>query len=214
VLLEKPVATSAAAVAQLSDVLSAQRVGSILFLTYRFSPLVASFVADCQARTPVGAQLSFFTATHPSEVVGWRREHGVLLDLGFHVFDLLDAAVGRIARIAAHGDRSRWAGLFIDHTRGCFSEASICWAGLATRRTAFEVFTEEGNLALDPGACVRGPWLASGIRRAVWARVREGRRDASGIERGLYLQQCVDAAEHSLRLGGRFVDVARRFAEP
>jgi predicted dehydrogenase len=208
VLLEKPVAACVEDATNLADILAAQRVRSLLFLTYSFSPLVRQFVDGCRNRSPVRARLLFSTTAHPSKVTGWRRDRGLLLDLGFHVFDLLDAVGGRIVRILAHGDRMQSVDLRVEHAAGCVSEANVSWAGLPTRRTELNVLTEKGTMSLDPTACTRGAWLPTGVRQAVWGLVRENRRDGPGIEHGVYLQQCVGAAERSLSEEGAFVLVA------
>lgn len=206
VLLEKPVAVSADEAGKLADVLDASRSGSLLFLTYRFAPRIRSFIDRCRSRDPVRAGVRFLTTARGSEVTGWRRTRGLLLDLGFHVFDLLDAVAGPICRVRADGDLWRSVDLRVEHTDGCASAATVGWSGLPARRTEVEVLTGEGLLTLGADAFVRGPWLASGLRSAVWALVREGQRGAPGIEHGVYLQRCVQAAEKSLT-SGRTVEV-------
>lgn len=198
VLLEKPVADRVEEAVSLADTLACCRVGSLLMLTYSFSPQVRSFVAGCRVHVPHSVVLRFLTTTRPDELTGWRRRCGLLLDLGYHVFDLLDAVLGTICRVAARGDRGRRVDLRVEHAAGGSSTATVAWAGLPVRRTELEVLTSDGPLVLDPRACVRGDWLPRSVRAAVWSLVRERRRLEPGIARGVYLQRCVAAAESSL----------------
>jgi predicted dehydrogenase len=80
----------------------------------------------------------------------WRLERGPLLDLGPHVIDLLDAALGRVVRIRAHGDLKGWVGLVLDHEGGTASEASLCASTAADPNIAgVEVFGPTGALRVD-----------------------------------------------------------------
>lgn len=206
VLLEKPVAATVEEARALADTLAAGRTGSLLFLTYRFAPRVRSFAARCRELGAVRAELRFLTTARGSEVSGWRRSRGLLLDLGFHVFDLLDAVAGPVSRIRADGDLRHSVDLRVEHVGGCASAATVAWSGLPARRTELMVRTGTEVSVLGPGAFVRGPWLAAGLRAAVWDLVRAGGREAPGVEHGVYLQRCVDAAEQSL-VARRSVDV-------
>ena len=55
----------------------------------------------------------------------WRRRHGALLDVGPHLFDLLEGAVGPIEELSGRGDPLRWVSLTCRHAGGQVSEVSM-----------------------------------------------------------------------------------------
>jgi hypothetical protein len=128
----------------------------------------------------------------------WRLEHGALLDLGPHVIDLLDAALGPVVRIRAHGDPTRWIGLLLDHGSGAVSEASLSMRSpVDPARATLEIHTATGVVDLDASA-VAGPAAFTTV-------VDELIETAAGVPhpldvgRGLHLQRLLDAARHDLR---------------
>lgn len=68
-----------------------------------------------------GAQRLARTSAGPA----WRTEMGVLRSLGPYLIDLLDAALGPVGAVRAHGDPDGWLGLLLEHSAGRFSEASL-----------------------------------------------------------------------------------------
>ena len=76
-------------------------------LRNRFTAVGQAFVEAAQAVPARGGIGSFITgAALPGSpfATPWRIERGALLDLGPHVLDLMDAAMGPIERIDATGD--------------------------------------------------------------------------------------------------------------
>ena len=55
----------------------------------------------------------------------WRLQHGALLDVGQHVLDLLDAAVGPIRLDLGRGDLHAWVSPTAVHEGGAVSDAAI-----------------------------------------------------------------------------------------
>lgn len=49
----------------------------------------------------------------------------MLRDDGVDLVDLLEATLGRIVDVQAHGERRGWLGLMLDHQIGRYSEASM-----------------------------------------------------------------------------------------
>ena len=81
---------------------------------------------------------------------------GALRSLGPHLIDVLDAALGPIQQVQAHGDPAGWWP--DDGTRpGRFSEASLtATANVTTSRADIEIFGSGGSAAVEAEAAV-GP---------------------------------------------------------
>lgn len=80
----------------------------------------------------------------------WRLEHGALLDLGPHLLDLLDAAVGPITGIRGTGDPRRWIELTCEHENGAVSQASLSGAvNVSQGITRVELFGAQPPLVYD-----------------------------------------------------------------
>ncbi|PPK65817.1 Gfo/Idh/MocA family oxidoreductase [Actinokineospora auranticolor] len=105
VLLEKPIADTLTNAERLADAVAEAGVASIVVFIRRFAPEVVDWLADLDgtdgwaggtARWLSGALLG---GAYSSSA--WRHEGGALADIGPHVFDLLDAALGRITDVVA-----------------------------------------------------------------------------------------------------------------
>lgn len=77
-----------------------------LVLTNRYHPATRKFLSRARELEITGARSCLL---HGAFLGGefattWRLEHGALLDLGPHLLDLLDAAVGPIVRVRGTGD--------------------------------------------------------------------------------------------------------------
>src|SRR5580693_510023 len=95
-LLEKPVALSAAAAADVAAAAEAAGVASVVFFTARFSPHVRAWLAAAHAAGPwLGGSATWLgTSLDESSPFNtpWRQVKGGLWDLGPHVVSLLWAA--------------------------------------------------------------------------------------------------------------------------
>lgn len=99
---------------------------SQLVLTKRYHPATPTFLEAARHVQVTGARSC---CLHGAFLGGdfattWRQEHGALLDLGPHLLDLLDAAVGPIASVRSTGDPHRW----IELTRGLAHRAVLVLA--------------------------------------------------------------------------------------
>jgi predicted dehydrogenase len=201
-LLEKPIGLDLAGATRLCDVIAETGVGSQVFLTWRYSKVVRDFLAAVAAGPPpIGGRGQFVQgAMVPGHMFAtpWRLEHGPLLDLGPHIIDSLDAALGSVVAVRAHGDERTWVGLLMEHESGVFSEVTL--SGKATiepARSDIEIFTGESVVEVD-GQVVYGPETLSNI-------VGEFVATASGVphpldaERGLHLSKIIDLALTDLR---------------
>src|SRR5580693_6262607 len=98
-LLEKPVALSAAAAADVAAAAEAAGVASVVFFTARFSPHVRAWLAAAHAASPFNTP--------------WRQAKGGLWDLGPHVVSLLWAALGPVTAVTADAGGSGTAHLVL-----------------------------------------------------------------------------------------------------
>ncbi|HSL58020.1 MAG TPA: Gfo/Idh/MocA family oxidoreductase [Acidimicrobiales bacterium] len=199
-LLEKPIALDLTAATRLAEAVGEAGVGSQVLLTWRYTAGVRAFLADLADREPLGGRAQFVSASALGGpfATPWRLEHGALLDLGPHVIDLLDAALGPVVRIRAHGDPNRWLGLLLDHESGAVSEASLSMRSpIDPARATLEIHTASGVVDLD-AAAVAGPAAFTTVVDELIETAR-GVPHPLDVRRGLHLQQLLDAAHRDLR---------------
>ncbi len=199
-LLEKPLALTLADARAVAKAVADAGVMTQLVLSYRFRAHTLDFLAAVRELEPVGAHAEFLTGGYLDGpfATPWRREHGALLDLGPHVLDLLDAALGPIERVTALGDPRRWIALTCRHAGGPISQASLSGT-LVVPETIWRcvVHGRQGTRIFDPNHDDRAPdWGA--VRRAFADGIRTGRAPEFGVERGLRLQEWIDEASRSL----------------
>ncbi len=199
-LLEKPLALDVAGAQRIADAVAEAGVGSVMLLTYRFAPIVRDFLAATADLTVTGGRACFLSGAFLGGpfVGGWRAEHGVLLDVGPHILDLVDAALGPVVDVRAHGDPRHWVGLLLDHEGGARSEVTMsCTAAITPSRTEVEVFGPDGALAVDARAGARAESFAI-LRRELAETARRGGGHPCDAARGLHLQQLVARATAAL----------------
>ena len=204
VLLEKPVALNVAGAERVAGAVQAAGVGSLVVLTYRFSEAVRSFLADAAAFDAWGGRGCFLSGAFlggPYAASPWRQEHGALYDVGPHLIDLLDAALGPVERVSAHGDSDRWVGLLLGHAGGAVSEVSLsARAGIDPSRTEVELFGSTGQLAFSRDRVDAADLVAT--LRAEFAHVaRTGEPHPVDVRRGVHLQRIIASAAEQLATG-------------
>jgi predicted dehydrogenase len=201
-LLEKPLGLDVDGARRIADAVGEAGVGSVVLLTYRFSPVVREFLERVPDLPVTGGRACFLSGAFLGGpfVGGWRAEHGVLLDIGPHILDLVDAALGPVVEVRGHGDPRHWVGLLLDHESGARSEVSMsCTAAITPSRTELEVFGPEGSLTVDGRAGVRAESFAL-LRRELAETARRGGGHPCDAARGLHVQELV--ARATAALGG------------
>jgi predicted dehydrogenase len=159
-LLEKPLALDVEHAERLVNVIADTGVPNQLDLTWRYADVVRSFLDKVRGAEPIGGRAEFITDAYLGGTFAtpWRLEHGPLLDVGPHLIDLLEAALGAVVGIRAHGDLHRWIGLFLEHDTGLSSEVSISAYApvgsdrspvVAPIRAGAEVYTSLGGVEVD-----------------------------------------------------------------
>ncbi|MGW0064040.1 Gfo/Idh/MocA family protein [Streptosporangium sandarakinum] len=198
-LLEKPLAADLEGARRLADAVAEAGVPSQMVLTWRYSPATRAFLARVSAIEPFGGRAAHISGallgsgfTSP-----WRLERGAILDVGPHMIDMLDAALGRVTAVRAHGNTRGWVGLLLEHEGGAVSEASLCMSVPGDKPpAAVEVYGKLGTEAMDGDRL--GPDVFSVMLAEFAETVHGGGGHPLDAAHGLRLQEIISAAEEQL----------------
>ncbi|MEV0344675.1 Gfo/Idh/MocA family oxidoreductase [Nonomuraea sp. NPDC050680] len=198
-LLEKPLADSLENARRLAGAVREAGVASQMVLSMRYMKQVRAFLARCADIEAFGGHAANISnvllGDHPFGTP-WRLERGALLDVGPHVVDLLDAALGRVIGVRAHGNPLGWTGLLLDHEGGAVSEASMCMAAAGDLPPAsVAVYGRTGSARLLPGD---DDDLFETIAEEFARTVRQGGGHPLDAAHGLRLQEIIAEAEAQL----------------
>lgn len=199
-LLDKPLALRLEDAEALAQAVEESGVVTQLMLTHRFRQRTREFLEQARAFGAIGARLAFLSGAfvRGPYACAWRREHGALLDLGPHAFDLLDAALGPIDSVVGRGDPRQVVALSCRHAGGAVSELSLSGVmSLSQSVFELEILSREGRLGFDAvAASADDPWP---LARAEFAdAMRAGRSGPLDVRRGLALQRIIAAATAAL----------------
>jgi predicted dehydrogenase len=207
VLLDKPVGANVAEAEALAGAIDEARVVSQVILTNRYFDSMRSFLDDVRGFDSYGGRASFFgDGAVPGTYFAtpWRVAEGGLLDLGPHVLDGLDAALGRIVAIEAHGDPLRLVLLECEHENGRVSQAALSANSNQTSGLMVEVYGRDFRRTFDVGAFTAEQTAAefAGAQRRIVAEfaaaVASGTPHELDVHRGLHLQRLIDGAAAQL----------------
>lgn len=200
-LLEKPLGVDLAQAEKLVHAVDEAGVPTQMMFTNRYSPRIRTFLELAQAATPIGAVGSYINqAALPGGTFAtpWRVEKGALLDLGPHVLDTLDAAVGPIVDVRGHGDPQRWYILTATHENGVISQAALSLTSpVVTDVAGVKVYTEQGELSCEFVGKDGDPQAPGVIRREFAAVATSGVSHDVDIHRALYIQRLLEQAASS-----------------
>jgi predicted dehydrogenase len=200
-LLEKPIGGDIAGAEELTSVVEREKVPTMVALTWRFAAAVRQFLdKDVPDVEPVGGVGRLLTSTHApgAPTPAWRLARGVLRDQGTDMFDLLEAALGPIAGMHAHGDPRGWVGMNLEHQVGRTSQSSL-YAGARDNVAFVAVSGPKGTAEVEAIGAV-GPDSHQQMIAEFAQAVTEGRSHRLDIEHGLHLQRLIEAAETDLLL--------------
>ena len=152
-LLDKPVATDAAAAQTLADTAKANGVASVVFFTDRFVDVSRAWFDHVQqAGGWRGGWMRWLSALQePGNPFGasiWRQERGALWDTGPHALSTLSAALGPIESLVAVAGGGDLVTLTLCHLSGATSTATlsqfappaaVCFEGAVWGREGFSV---------------------------------------------------------------------------
>lgn len=200
-LLEKPLGLTLAEAEKVADIVNSSGVVNQVMLTNRYSAGIRRFLADVSATKPLGAIATYINgAILPGGLFAtpWRVEHGALLDLGPHVIDIFDAALGPVVDVQGNGDPRRWFGLTLRHENGAISQASLSLATpVEGEVTGVRVFTDKGEFTMDYVGAFGDPLAPATIRKEFAAAIRSGKPHEINVNRALYLQRIIEKAARS-----------------
>lgn len=194
-LLEKPLALDLDGAVALASAVEEAGVPTQLDLTWRYADGVRHFLDAVGRATPIGGRGHFIAGGFLDGpfATPWRTDGNLLLDLGPHVLDVLDAALGPIVGIRGHGDPRRWLGLLLEHESGVTSEVSLtAYAGVDPHRAGVEVYTRQGVIEVDAAEAV-GPDALTRMLDEFVATVA-GAEQPLDVHHGLRLQRVLAAA--------------------
>jgi predicted dehydrogenase len=198
VLLEKPIALDVPNAQRVADAIGEAGVGSLVVLTYRFNEPARDFLRAAHEFQAYGGRGCFLSGAFLGGpfATDWRLAHGCLLDVGPHIVDLLDAALGEVVAIEGAGDVHGWYALTMRHASGATSQASLCCRTAIESRTEVELFGPSGSLVLDGRS--GDPIQTFSNLRATFAEVaRTGAAHPADVHRGLRLQRLLAQAAPS-----------------
>ncbi|MEV6393865.1 Gfo/Idh/MocA family oxidoreductase [Streptomyces sp. NPDC051907] len=208
VLLDKPVATTAAAAEEAADAVRRAGVASVVFCTLRFAAGTAPWIAEQTAAggwyTAHARWLGSLYAPgqdSPYARSPWRREKGGLWDVGPHVLSVLLPVLGDATEATAARGPSDTVHLVLRHASGASSTATLSLsAPVEAAGVSVEFSGESGTAALPSwGEPVRSFEAAVD---ALLEAARTGRAHDCDIRFGLRLTEILAEAERGLGLPG------------
>jgi predicted dehydrogenase len=202
-LLEKPLAFTVAEAERIATAVDEAGVRTVLMLRNRFTSEGRRFVEPVRGADARGAQARFVTgaALEGSPfATPWRVERGALFDLGPHVLDLLDAALGPVVHLSAAGDPRRLLTVATQHEDGAVAQAALSITTPGTDGTLrIEAWTAKGPVAFDGRRSDDDPHVTAALAASLADAVETGADHPVDVHRGLYLQRLLARVEDALR---------------
>jgi predicted dehydrogenase len=208
VLLDKPIGLELDEAERLAETVAASGVVSQLVLTNRYRPSMRAFLDDAAGFGARGGRAMFLgDGAIPGTYFAtpWRLERGGLLDLGPHVLDALDAALGPIVEVRGAGDPLGIVAATCTHESGTISQATLsAVVPIHPSGLVVELFGPDGRLTLDTGAEDAGDEgrdilaAMSTIASEFATAVRTGVPHRLDVRRGLHLQRLIEGIASGL----------------
>ena len=197
-LLEKPIALTLQDAEALCDAIDVAGVRSMVVLSNRYSASVRAFLDEAAGFEALGGRGLFVSGALLGGMFAtpWRLEKGALLDLGPHMIDLVDAALGPVVDVRASGDPLGWVSLQLTHEGGVTSQLALCaTSAVDPGRTSVELYGRTGVLELT---CNTGPEAFFTLAAELAHMVTTGEPHPLDARRGLHLQRIICDAEAQL----------------
>ena len=152
-LLEKPVALSAAAADRVVTAVESAGVASVVFFTARFRTATSTWLEQAGRMELAGGALSWLSSLTGTPFAGspWRIEHGALWDIGPHALSLLVPALGPVTAVQAGAGQRDTVHLVLTHAEGRASTVTVSHT-VAPLATGIETWVhgDAGRLVLLP----------------------------------------------------------------
>jgi len=129
-LLDKPVAFTNEAAAEIVAAVTERNLASVVFFTRRLFPQIADFVADAAAtggwtEARVDHLGSIFTEDNPFGASAWRKQSGGLWDVGPHALALVLPVLGPVTEVAGMAGPRDMTHLLLRHASGTISNLTL-----------------------------------------------------------------------------------------
>jgi predicted dehydrogenase len=196
VILDKPIAGDVAQAQELADAVDAAGVASIVTFTRRFAPETRAFLEAVRSGTyagGLGRWLSGALLGGRYSSSQWRKDGGALLDVGPHVVDLLDAALGEITEVidARLVPDDLWH-ITVGHSGGATSAVQLSLRVPARPTvTEFSVHGRAGVVTLTDRSTSSVDCFTTLIDEFL-VSAGTGSRHECDVHRGLHVQRILD----------------------
>jgi predicted dehydrogenase len=207
VILEKPLAGSIEEADQLVAAAERMAVATLMVLTFRYAPQTIGWLEDVHRIGGWhGGTARWMSATlldSKYEGSRWRHDGGALADIGPHVFDLLDAALGPVTEVvSAHFTEpgAVWH-ILLGHAGGATSTATLTMHTPANPPiNDFAVFGAHGYRGFDASGDAAARYAA--LLDDFVGQIRDNRTThPCDIRRGLHLQRLLGAVADKVAAG-------------
>jgi predicted dehydrogenase len=197
VILEKPIGSTLDEAERLADAIADAGVVSLVALVRRFAPETVEWLSGLQSTGGwVGGNAQWMSGALLSDDYAnsaWRHENGALLDIGPHVIDLMDAALGEVTDVVAatRGPRDLWH-ILLRHAGGATSTITISLK-MPLRPTVvdFSVYGDHGYRTL-PGRESPADQCYTALLDDFVAMVHSGTvTHPCDAQRGLHIQRII-----------------------
>ncbi len=152
-LLEKPVAFSAAAADRVATAVRDAGVASVVFFTLRFQAATTTWLTQAGRTELAGGAGSWLASLAGSRFASspWRHERGALWDVGPHALSVLVPALGPVVAVQAGAGLRDTVHLVLTHESGAASTVSLSLT-VAPMSAGVEFFVhgDAGRLVLLP----------------------------------------------------------------
>ncbi|GAA2232178.1 Gfo/Idh/MocA family oxidoreductase [Streptomyces nogalater] len=203
-LLDKPLAVSAAEGRAVVEAVERAGVASVVFFTARFQKEPDAWIGEQAAVAGwftarahwLGA---VFTGDSPFAASPWRREKGALWDVGPHALSVLLPVLGDVRRVAAaaHGPADT-VHLVLDHATGASSSLTLSLTAPPAAAGAEVELRGEAGVSVMPGSSQGAVAALSRAADALVLAARTGRPHPCDATFGLRVTEILAAAEARL----------------
>jgi predicted dehydrogenase len=202
VLLEAPIGWDLSGAERLAGAVAAAGVVSQVAFTWRYTGPVRGYLATLTSEPPPEHATGRVVRARPASRTEsrWRRERNLLFDVGPHVVELLDAALGQVVAASADDDGPGRVVLRLQHLLGRSSE-TVLSAGTTIERdeAGFELTSAHGSTYVHCSAAEETADYAV-LHADFAAAVRTGEPGELDVRRGLHVQRVIEAAGTDLLL--------------
>ncbi|HVK21336.1 MAG TPA: Gfo/Idh/MocA family oxidoreductase [Actinokineospora sp.] len=203
-ILEKPIAESVESAQKLVDAVEAAGVASVVVFIRRFAPETRAWLADIHSGTGwAGGNARWLSGAllgGQYSSSAWRHDGGALADVGPHVFDLLDAALGPVDKVVAArlSEPDLWT-VVLGHESGATSTSTLSMLmPMRPTVTDISVYGDNGYRELNGRTTAPQDAFAT-LLDEFTTLVRDGRADHPlSVRRGLAVQRLLAAVANEV----------------